>query len=157
MSWQDVASPRPVDGDALASFGTLGQRRAYARQRSSSGPCTGSSGHASLARTVRRLMLCMERDSGPRGERLSGTSREEAELAEESHLIEEQVLGLQRVAVGDVNRRPLELNSLSCRRDIAVGGVEHTIMGAGEGPFGRCGRPVGEELRDLEAEVRECS
>jgi hypothetical protein len=33
--------------------------------------------------------------------------------------------------------------------------VEHAIMGARDGPFGRCGRPVGEELLDLEAEVRE--
>ena len=28
-------------------------------------------------------------------------------------------------------------------------------MGARDRPFGRCGRPVGEELLDLEAEVRE--
>src|SRR3954447_25040410 len=90
-----------------------------------------------------------------RGEGSPALAGEEAELAEEVHLVEEQVLGLQRVAVGDVNRRPPELDGSSCRRDIAVGGVEHTIMGAREGPFGRCGRPVGEELRDLEAEVRE--
>src|SRR4051794_16720273 len=77
---------------------------------------------------------------------------DEAELAEEVHLVEEQVLGLQRVAVGDVNRPKPELKGSACRRDIAVGGVEHTIMGAGEGAFGRCGRPVGEELLDLEAE-----
>src|SRR3954469_6865107 len=65
------------------------------------------------------------------------------------------MLRLQRVAVGEVDRRPAELNSSSCRRDIAVRRAEHTIMGAREGPFGRCGRAVGEELRDLEAEVRE--
>ena len=76
-------------------------------------------------------------------------------MAEEVYLVEEQVLGLQRVAVGDVNRRPPELNGSSCRRDIAVGGVEHTIMGARDRPFGRCGRPVGEELLDLEVDVRE--
>jgi hypothetical protein len=67
-------------------------------------------------------------------------------LAEEVHLVEEQVLGLQRVALGDVNRRPPERKGSSCRRDIAIGGVEDTIMGAGHDPFGRCGRPVGEEL-----------
>jgi hypothetical protein len=33
--------------------------------------------------------------------------------------------------------------------------VEHAIMGARDGPFGGCGRPVGEELLDLKAEVRE--
>ena len=92
-----------------------------------------------------------------RGEGSPALAGEEAELAEEVHLVEEQVLGLQRVAVGDVNRRPPELNGSSRRLDIVVGGVEHTIMGARKGPFGRCGRPVGEELRDLEAEVRECS
>ena len=90
-----------------------------------------------------------------RGEASPALTGEEAELAEEVHLVEEQVLGLQRVAVGDVNRRPPELNGSSCRRDIAVGGVEHTIMGARDGPFGRCGWPVGEELLDLKAEVRE--
>jgi hypothetical protein len=77
-------------------------------------------------------------------------------LAEEVHLVEEQVLGLQRVAVSDVHRRPPEFNGSACRRDIAVGGVEHTIMGARDGPFGRCSRPVSEELRNLEAKVREC-
>ena len=80
---------------------------------------------------------------------------EEAELAEEVHLVEEQVLGLQRVAVGDVDRRPPKHNRSSCRRDIAVGGAEHTIMGASDRPFGRCSRPVGEELLDLEVEVPE--
>ena len=76
-------------------------------------------------------------------------------MAEEVHLVEEQVLGLQRLAVGDVNRRPPERDGSSCRRDVAVGGVEHTIMGAGHDPFGRCGRPVGEELLDLEARSTE--
>ena len=80
---------------------------------------------------------------------------EEAELAEEVHLVEEQVLRLQRVALGDVNRRPPERKGSSCRLDIAVGGVEDTIMGADHDPFRRCGRPVGEEMLDLEAEVRE--
>src|SRR3954451_16265242 len=65
------------------------------------------------------------------------------------------MLGLQRVAVRDVDRGPPELNGSSCRRDVAVGGVKHTIMGSSDGPFGRCGRPVGEELLDLEAELRE--
>ena len=80
---------------------------------------------------------------------------EETELAEKVHLVEEQVLGLQRVAVGGIDRRPPELNGSSCRRDIAVGGVEHAIMGAREGSFGRCGWPVAEELLDLKAKVRE--
>ena len=75
-------------------------------------------------------------------------------MAEEVHLVEEQVLGLQRVALGDVNRRPPERDGSSCRRDVAVGGVEHTIMGAGHDPFGSRGRPLGEELVELEAEVR---
>ena len=67
-------------------------------------------------------------------------------MAEEVHLVEEQVLGLQRVAVGDVQRRPPELDGSSCRRDITVGGVEHAIMGTREGAFGRCSRPVGQEF-----------
>jgi hypothetical protein len=50
-----------------------------------------------------------------RGEGSPALAGEEAELAEEVHLVEEQVLGLQRVAVGDVNRRPPELNGSSCR------------------------------------------
>src|SRR4051812_4797174 len=41
---------------------------------------------------------------------------EEAELAEKVHLVEEQVLGLERLALGDVERRPPELNGSSCRR-----------------------------------------
>jgi hypothetical protein len=90
-------------------------------------------------------MLRMK-SSGPVGAKSPELVGEEPELAEEAHLVEEQVLGLQRVALGDVNRRPSERNGSSCRRDIAVVGVEHTIMGAGHGPFGRCGRPVGEEL-----------
>ena len=57
---------------------------------------------------------------------------EEAELTEEVHLVEEQVLGLQRVALGDVNRCPPERKGSSCGRDIAIGGVEDTIMGAGQ-------------------------
>ena len=61
-------------------------------------------------------------------------------MAGEVHLVEEQVLGLQRLVVGDVKRGLPELNGSSCRRDVAVGGVKHTIMGAREGPFGRCGR-----------------
>ena len=36
-----------------------------------------------------------------------------------------------------------------------LGVWKHTIMGAGHDPFRRCGRPVGEEMLDLEAEVRE--
>ena len=76
-------------------------------------------------------------------------------MAEEVHLVEEQMLGLQRAAVGDVHRRPPERKGSSCRRDIAVGRVEHTIMGARHDPFGGCGWPVTEELVDFEAEVRE--
>jgi len=56
--------------------------------------------------------------------------------------------------VGDIDRRPPELHASSCRRDIAVGGVEHAITGAGESPLGRRGWPVGEELLDLKAEGR---
>ena len=54
----------------------------------------------------------------------------ETELTEKVHLVEEQVLGLQRVAVGEIDSRPPELNGSSCRRDITVWGVEHAIMGA---------------------------
>ena len=54
---------------------------------------------------------------------------EETELPEKVHLVEEQVLGLQRVAVGGIDGRPAELHGSSCRRDVAVGGVKHTIMG----------------------------
>jgi hypothetical protein len=105
--------------------------------------------HASPARSDDRCFA----DSGPGGgEGFPALAGEEAELAEEVHLVEEQMLGLQRVAVGRVNRRPPELNGSSRRLDIAVGGVEHTSTGARDGPFGRCGRPLGEELLDLEAE-----
>jgi hypothetical protein len=38
-------------------------------------------------------------------------------LAEKVHLVEEQVLGFHRVALGEVNRRPPERNRSSCRRD----------------------------------------
>ena len=41
---------------------------------------------------------------------------EEAELAQEVHLVEEQVLGLERVALGGVDRRPPKLNGSSSRR-----------------------------------------
>ena len=40
-------------------------------------------------------------------------SREETELTEKVHLVEEQVLGLQRVAVGGIDSRPPELNGSS--------------------------------------------
>src|SRR6266498_4270685 len=103
------------------------------------------------------LLLCIESDScDARRRRLApALIGEETELTEKVHLVEEQVLGLQRVAVGEIDSRPPELNGSSCRRDITVGGVEHAIMGARQGPFGRCGWPVGEELLDLKAEVRE--
>src|SRR6185312_6256639 len=78
---------------------------------------------------------------------------EETELTEKVHLVEEQVLGLQRVAVGDIDRRPPEFNGSSCRRDVTVGRVEHAIVGAHDQPFGRCAWPVGEKLLDLKAEV----
>ena len=94
-------------------------------------------------------------NGGQAGEGSPPLAGEEAELAEEVHLVEEQMLGLQRAALGDVHRRPPERKGSSCRRNIAVGRVEHTIMGARHGPFGGCRWPVTEELVDFEAEVRE--
>ena len=76
---------------------------------------------------------------------------EETELAEEVHLVEEEVLGLQRVAVGGIDCRPPELNASSRRRDIAARSVKNAIVGAHERPFGGCGCSVAEELHDLEA------
>jgi hypothetical protein len=95
-------------------------------------------------------LCCGVRVSAGGAHRLSSTF-----VSEKVHLVEEQVLGLQRVAVGEIDCRPPELNGSSCRRDITIGGVEHAIMGARQGPFGRCSWPVGEELLDLKAEARE--
>ena len=41
--------------------------------------------------------------------RRGGLARKEAELAQEVHLVEEQVLGLQGVALGDIDGRPPDL------------------------------------------------
>jgi len=60
---------------------------------------------------------------------------DQTELAEEIHLVEEAVLGLQRVPVDRVDRGPPEFHGSSRRRDITIRGAEHAIMGAPEGPF----------------------
>src|SRR5215211_1141288 len=80
---------------------------------------------------------------------------EETQLAEEVHLVKEEVLGLQRVAAGGIDGRPPKLDASSRRRDIAARRVKDAIVGACEGPFGGRGGPVADELLDLEAEVRE--
>src|SRR4051794_3088466 len=78
---------------------------------------------------------------------------EQAQLAEEIHLVEEEVLGLQRVPICRVDRGPAEIYGTSRRRDITIRRAEHSIMGAPEGPFGRRGRRVDEELLNLKAEI----
>src|ERR1700704_461805 len=106
-------------------------------------------------RTVARSVLVRKGRPRPGAAGRRSLTGEETELTEKVHLVEEQMLGLQRVAVGDIDRRPPELHGSSCRRDITVGGAEHAIMGAHEDPLGGRGWPVGEELLDLKADVRE--
>ena len=79
--------------------------------------------------------------AGQAGEGSPPLAGEEPELAEEVHLVEEQMLRLQRAALGDVHRCPPERQGSSCRRDIAVGRVEHTIMGARHVPSAAAAGP----------------
>jgi hypothetical protein len=78
-------------------------------------------------------------------DRRPGTELHEAELGEELHLIEDQMLRGELVAASLVGGHPAEVDEPTDRRDFASGRAEHAAVRANEPPLSRGDRALAED------------